>query len=75
MVFFLKRPGSQAQFSTFLSHDLSEKPEMAEMQHYIAAHLGDDLRFEKLASVANMSPRNFFENFQKGNRNAAREVR
>ena len=57
MVFFLKRPGGQAQFSMFLSHDLAEKSDMAEVQRYIYGHLADDLRIEKLAAVANMSPR------------------
>ncbi len=65
MVFFLKRPGSQAQFSTFLSLDLAERSEMAELQNYIFDHLGDDLRIEKLASIVNMSPRNFSRIFHK----------
>ena len=57
-------PGGQAQFSMFLSHDLAEKSAMAEVQNYIYAHLADDLRIEKLATVANMSPRNFSRIFQ-----------
>lgn len=65
MVFFLKRPGSQAQFSTFLTHDLSEKSELAELQNYICDNLKADLRVEKLAAIANMSPRNFSRIFLK----------
>ena len=64
LFFYLKRPGNQPQFSLFLSHDLSEKSGMAAVQAYIHKHLAGDLRIEKLAAVANMSPRNFSRIFQ-----------
>ena len=37
---------------------------MAAVQAYIHKHLAGDLRIEKLAAVANMSPRNFSRIFQ-----------
>lgn len=65
LVFFMKRPGSQAQFSTQLSNDLSEKAEIAELQTYIYDNVGNDLRVDELASRVGMSPRNFSRTFTK----------
>jgi transcriptional regulator GlxA family with amidase domain len=65
MVLFLKRPGSQSQFSTQLSHDLSETSEIAELQSYIYENIDEDLRVERLAERVNMSPRNFSRTFTK----------
>jgi len=65
LVFFLKRPGNQAQFSTQLSHDLSENSEIANLQSYIYDNIGDDLRVNELASRVNMSPRNFSRTFSR----------
>jgi transcriptional regulator GlxA family with amidase domain len=59
LVLFLKRPGSQAQFSVQLSAQLPEESTIAELQGWIHEHLGEDLRVEVLAERAGMSPRNF----------------
>jgi transcriptional regulator GlxA family with amidase domain len=59
LVLFLKRPGSQAQFSVQLSARLPEEPRIAELQCHVHEHLGDDLRVEALARHVGMSPRNF----------------
>jgi transcriptional regulator GlxA family with amidase domain len=65
LVVFLKRPGSQSQFSTQLSYDLSEKSEIAELQSYIYDNVGDDLSIDELASRVGMSSRNFSRTFTK----------
>ena len=65
MVLFLKRPGSQAQFSAHLSNDFAESSDFAKLRSYIYAHLTADLRIEKLAERVNMSPRNFSRLFSK----------
>lgn len=64
MVFFLKRPGGQAQFSTQLAHGLPENTEIAQLQNFIYEHIGEDLHVEKLAQHVNMSPRNFSRKFR-----------
>ncbi len=59
LVLFLKRPGSQAQFSVQLSAQLPGEADIAELQAWIHDHLGEDLRVEALADRMGMSPRNF----------------
>jgi transcriptional regulator GlxA family with amidase domain len=63
MVFFLKRPGGQAQFSAQLSSQLAEREPMRDLQVWILDHPGADLSVEALARRAAMSPRNFFRVF------------
>jgi transcriptional regulator GlxA family with amidase domain len=64
LVLFLKRPGSQAQFSAQLAGQLAERDEIRELQHWIVDHPDDDLRVEALAARAAMSPRHFARTFQ-----------
>ena len=59
LVLFLKRPGSQAQFSVQLSARLPEGSGVAELQSYVYEHLAADLRLDALAARVGMSPRNF----------------
>jgi transcriptional regulator GlxA family with amidase domain len=59
LVLFLKRPGSQAQFSVQLSAQLPEQAGIAALQGWIHEHLEEDLRIEVLAERTGMSPRNF----------------
>jgi len=59
LVLFLKRPGSQAQFSVQLAAQLPEEAGIAELQGWIHEHLDEDLRVEVLAARVGMSPRNF----------------
>ena len=59
LVLFLKRPGSQAQFSVQLSAQLPEEASIATLQTYVYEHLAEDLRLEALAAHVGMSPRNF----------------
>jgi transcriptional regulator GlxA family with amidase domain len=59
MVFFLKRPGGQAQFSAQLSTQMAERQPLRELQAWILDHPEADLSVDKLASRVSMSPRNF----------------
>jgi len=60
LVFFLRRPGGQNQFSALLSspEDFRSKP-LRELQVWCAENLQQDLSVECLASRVAMSPRNF----------------
>ncbi len=59
LVLYLKRPGSQSQFSTVLSHQKSDYKPVSYVQEWILEHLEGDLSVEILADKAAMSPRNF----------------
>lgn len=58
LVVFLKRPGGQTQFSSYLTSNAS-RPELRDLQAWIIIHLTEDLRVEILAERLFMSPRNF----------------
>jgi transcriptional regulator GlxA family with amidase domain len=59
MVIFLRRPGSQAQFSVALSAQAAERKSVQELQAWIAENLAKNLSVEVLAERAAMSTRNF----------------
>ena len=59
LVVFLKRPGSQAQFSAALAGQASGSGRFGDLHAWIAANLERDLRVERLAERVAMSPRNF----------------
>jgi len=64
LVVFLKRPGGQSQFSAPLqaqaaAADGNVPNQFAPLHGWIAAHVADDLRVERLAEQAGMSPRTF----------------
>jgi len=64
LVVFLNRPGGQSQFSVALEAQAaavnSNAPsQFAPLHGWIADHLADDLRVERLAERAGMSPRTF----------------
>jgi len=59
MVMFIKRPGSQSQFSVPLLAQSAAPARFAELHAWIAAHLASDLRVERLAEEAGMAPRSF----------------
>ena len=59
LVVFLKRPGGQAQFSAALDVQSCDRDEIADMQGWIADHLGEDLSVARLADRAAMSTRHF----------------
>lgn len=59
LVVFLKRPGGQSQFSSYLSSEASRRPDLRELQGWIIDHLNQELQVEALAERMAMSPRNF----------------
>jgi transcriptional regulator GlxA family with amidase domain len=64
LVVFLKRPGSQSQFSTVLSAQISDADgPLGPLFAWIADHLDADLRSEVLAERAGMSLRTFARTF------------
>src|SRR5262245_65604699 len=63
MVFFLKRPGGQAQFSSLLSTQLAGPEPLRDLQAWIVEHPDADLSIDALARRVAMSPRNFFRVF------------
>jgi transcriptional regulator GlxA family with amidase domain len=59
MVIYLRRPGSQAQFSVALAAQAAEKRPLQELQVWIAENLARELSVELLARRSAMSVRNF----------------
>jgi transcriptional regulator GlxA family with amidase domain len=59
MVIYLRRPGSQAQFSVALAAQAAEKRPLQELQVWIAENLARELSVELLAKRSAMSVRNF----------------
>lgn len=64
LVMFLKRPGGQSQFSSYLAAQTAEKSNIRAVQEYILSNLGSDLSVPLLSSRANMSERNFARVFR-----------
>ena len=63
LVVFLRRPGSQSQFSAQLSAQVAERQPLREVQQWIAEHPAADLSVEALAERASLSPRQFARAF------------
>jgi transcriptional regulator GlxA family with amidase domain len=59
LVVFLRRPGSQAQFSVSLERQSTERKPLHELRVWMAEHLNSDLSVPALAKRLGMSPRNF----------------
>ena len=59
MVVFLKRPGGQSQFSSYLMSQRTPQPNIREIQTWILANLQERLSVALLAEKAKMSVRNF----------------
>lgn len=59
LVLYLKRPGNQSQFGTYLDCKKIGNPTIRKTCEWILEHLRDDLTVEKLAECVAMSPRNF----------------
>lgn len=64
MVLYLRRPGSQSQFSAALSLQASDRRPIAELQAWILENVSRDLTVELLAKRCGMSPRNFARVFR-----------
>ena len=65
LVVFLKRPGGQSQFSTFLLNSAESRQDFQELQSWIISNPGTDLGLERLAARMAMSPRNFARVFER----------
>lgn len=65
LVLFLRRPGSQSQFSAQLSAQLADRHPLRDLQHWIADHPDADLSVAAMAARAGMSPRNFARAFRR----------
>ncbi|HYH87698.1 MAG TPA: GlxA family transcriptional regulator [Solirubrobacteraceae bacterium] len=65
LVIFLKRPGGQSQFSGALSAQQAARPELRELQAWVAGHLDEDLSVGALAARANMTERSFARAFRR----------
>jgi transcriptional regulator GlxA family with amidase domain len=59
LVLFLRRPGTQRQFSAQLSAQMAQRDPLRRVQAHIAEHLHEPLDVERLAERASMSPRHF----------------
>lgn len=65
LVVFLKRPGGQSQFSSALSAQQASRPELRNLQAWIAGHLEENLSVPVLAERALMSERSFTRAFHR----------
>lgn len=65
LVLFLKRPGGQSQFSANLALQTADRAPIAELQSWMADHVGADLSVEAMARRVSMSARNFARVFAK----------
>ncbi len=65
LVLYLRRSGGQSQFSAALELQSSDRRQIEEVRTWVAEHLRDDLRVERLAAQAGMSPRHFARVFRR----------
>jgi transcriptional regulator GlxA family with amidase domain len=63
LVVFLRRPGSQSQFSAQLEVQAATREPLRDVQHWVAEHPAADLSVETLAQRASLSPRHFARAF------------
>lgn len=65
MVLYLKRPGSQSQYSSVLTHQNTDHQPIQQICGWIQEHLQETMTIENLAEKISMSPRNFARVFVK----------
>lgn len=63
LVVFIRRSADQAQFSATLAQQSSDRDSIRELQSLLVDRLDADLSIEEMASLVNMSPRNFARTF------------
>jgi transcriptional regulator GlxA family with amidase domain len=63
LVVFLRRPGSQAQFSVQLAAQTARREPLREVQQWISEHPDADLSVDALARRVSLSPRQFARSF------------
>ncbi len=59
MVLYLKRPGSQSQYSSVLTHQSVDHKPIRDICNWIQEHLYETMTIEALSEKISMSPRNF----------------
>ncbi|HEX5308896.1 MAG TPA: DJ-1/PfpI family protein [Solirubrobacteraceae bacterium] len=59
LVLFLRRPGSQSQFSATLAAQEPEREPLRQLRRHIVEHPAENLSVSQLAELAHMSPRHF----------------
>ena len=59
MLVFMRRPGGQSQFSTYVLNEAKTRKDFRELQAWIVSNPNADLGVECLADKMAMSPRNF----------------
>lgn len=59
MLIFMRRPGGQSQFSSYVFNEAKTRKDFRELQAYITANPNTDFSVEKLAERMSMSPRHF----------------
>lgn len=59
LVLYLRRPGTQSQFSAAMSAQLAQRQPLQEIQAYVHEHPAADLSLTALAERLHMSPRHF----------------
>jgi len=64
MVMYVQRPGGQSQFSAALSVPAGNRRDLAELRHWIATHLNEDLSVSALARRMSVTPRHLARVFQ-----------
>jgi transcriptional regulator GlxA family with amidase domain len=64
LVLFLRRPGSQSQFSATLSAQEPQREPLREARRFALEHPAADLSIEAMAQRAHMSPRHFARSFR-----------
>jgi transcriptional regulator GlxA family with amidase domain len=64
LVLFLRRPGSQAQFSATLASQEPLREPLREVRRHVLENLSGDLSVQELAEQAHMSPRHFARSFR-----------
>jgi transcriptional regulator GlxA family with amidase domain len=65
MLIFMRRPGGQSQFSSYIFNEAKTRKDFRELQAFITSNPDTDLNVEKLAERMSMSPRNFSRIFYK----------
>lgn len=59
MVLYLKRPGSQSQYSHVLNHQKSDYQPIVNICNWISEHIQEPMTIDVLSEKVSMSPRNF----------------
>lgn len=64
LVVFLRRPGGQSQFSTYLASEARRRADICDLQAWVMTHLRADLSAEAMADRMAMSLRTFARTFK-----------